>query len=118
MDEIIANLQEKYWCEDRACKKDICWPDAVSGEHIHLTFQHLHIWSSALVCRIHVVDSGDSLYEYCQQAKINGVTLDTPPNSKMFDIGNRNSDDLATISRQRNGPNNQNNSPKHHNFLG
>jgi hypothetical protein len=46
--------------------------------------------------------------QYClsrvllQQGGVEGVSIDTPPNSKMFDAANRNHDDLATISRRRN----------------
>jgi len=48
-DEIINTLTKKYWCEDVACPKNLCYPDAVTGKHIHLMHQHLHFWSSGVV---------------------------------------------------------------------
>jgi hypothetical protein len=52
------------------------------------------------------------IYDESQQAKVEGVTLDTPPNSKIFDTANRSNDDLGIISRRRNALGTQNtNSP-------
>ena len=41
---------QKYQCEDAACPNNLCYPDAVTGKHIHLMHQHLHFWSSGVVC--------------------------------------------------------------------
>ena len=48
-DEIINTLTKKYRCEDVACPKNLCYPDAVTGKHIHLMHQHLRFWSSGVV---------------------------------------------------------------------
>ncbi|KAG1886269.1 hypothetical protein F4604DRAFT_1918001 [Suillus subluteus] len=49
-DRIIKDLQDPYHCKDKACPYNICWPAGTSvNNHIHLTFQHLHFWASAIV---------------------------------------------------------------------
>ncbi|KIK91966.1 hypothetical protein PAXRUDRAFT_120432, partial [Paxillus rubicundulus Ve08.2h10] len=47
-DEHIKNLQNKYRCEDRQCPYNLCWPSALSGDHIHLTHKRLQTWAAAL----------------------------------------------------------------------
>ncbi|KAG2063166.1 hypothetical protein BDR04DRAFT_951174, partial [Suillus decipiens] len=49
-DRIIKDLQDQYHCEDKACPYNICWPAGTSvNDHVHLTFQHLRLWASAIV---------------------------------------------------------------------
>ncbi|KAG1777139.1 hypothetical protein EV702DRAFT_970306, partial [Suillus placidus] len=49
-DRIIKDLQNQYHCEDKACPYNICWPAGTSvNDHVHLTFQHLRLWASAIV---------------------------------------------------------------------
>ncbi|KAG2036492.1 hypothetical protein BDR03DRAFT_982942 [Suillus americanus] len=70
-DRIIKDLQDQYRCEDKACPYNICWPASTSvNDHVHLTFQHLRLWASAISLK---------------QAKLeDGIDIDHPPNSKMF----------------------------------
>ncbi|KAG2037908.1 hypothetical protein BDR03DRAFT_862875, partial [Suillus americanus] len=49
-DGIIKDLQDRYRCEDKACPYNICWPAGTSvNDHVHLMFQHLRLWASAIV---------------------------------------------------------------------
>ncbi|KAG2032963.1 hypothetical protein BDR03DRAFT_1014723 [Suillus americanus] len=72
-DRIIKDLQDRYCCKDKACPYNTCWPAGTSvNDHVHLTFQHLRLWASAIVS--------------LKQAKLeDGIDIDHPPNSKMFD---------------------------------
>ncbi|KAG1725113.1 hypothetical protein EDB19DRAFT_1915228 [Suillus lakei] len=84
-DRIIKDLQDQYHCEDKACPYNICWPAGTSVNDHSL-----------------------------KQAKLeDGIDIDHPPNSKMFDPSRRqttstagSSDDsndvLALAKQQRN----------------
>ncbi|KAI0039070.1 hypothetical protein FA95DRAFT_1451539, partial [Auriscalpium vulgare] len=47
--EMIDNLRKRYLCSDKSCHFDVCYPDNENARHVHLTFQLLRLWSSAIV---------------------------------------------------------------------
>ncbi|TFK63535.1 hypothetical protein BDN72DRAFT_720902, partial [Pluteus cervinus] len=46
---IIRELEQKYHCEDRSCRKTPCYVTGPKAFHVHLTFQHLQFWSAGIV---------------------------------------------------------------------
>jgi hypothetical protein len=46
---IIAELEQRYHCEDRSCSKSTCYLAGPRAQHVHLTFQHLRTWAAAIV---------------------------------------------------------------------
>jgi hypothetical protein len=83
--EIIKELSRIYRCQDAKCPFDICWVSATDSNtrHIHLTFRHLRLWSSGIM------------------GKREGVTLQQPPNDKLFDLGTQSTADANLLATRR-----------------
>ncbi|KAJ7720186.1 hypothetical protein B0H16DRAFT_1896909 [Mycena metata] len=45
--EFILKLQNEWKCEDKKCKRFICFPDRTTGRCVHLTHFHLQTWEQA-----------------------------------------------------------------------
>jgi hypothetical protein len=62
----------------------LCWVFAADANawHIHLTFHHLHLWSSGIM------------------GKCEGVTLQHPPNDRLFDLAAQSNADVTLLVMQ------------------
>ena len=82
----------------------------MTGKHIHPTHQHLRFWSSGVVSVCAPKFSLDliMIIPWLQQAKVEGVTTECPPHTKMFDANCQSSDDANTLSCHRNALGTQN----------
>ncbi|KIM74431.1 hypothetical protein PILCRDRAFT_92599 [Piloderma croceum F 1598] len=81
--ENIARLTRMYACKDWSCKFTTCYPMPPDVTHIHLTHLHLNTWAAAI------------------GAKENGVDLEHPPNTKLFDPTFNDPNDIALLSHHR-----------------
>lgn len=95
--KLIVQLTNEHRCADKQCPYDLCYVDA-TGIHIHLTHLHLDNWASAWVCKHHFLIKSSPI---TQQAEVNGVDLENPPNQKMFDTTYRNTNDLALLTQRQ-----------------
>ncbi|KAJ7759965.1 hypothetical protein B0H16DRAFT_1720187 [Mycena metata] len=70
--EFILKLQNEWKCEDKKCKRFICFPDRTTGRCVHLTHFHLQTWAAAEQAK-HINKDGTP------------VDLQNPPDDKIFD---------------------------------
>ncbi|KAJ6537522.1 hypothetical protein DFH09DRAFT_1369087 [Mycena vulgaris] len=80
--ELIAELNAEWKCEDRACKRSPCYPDKITAKHVHLTHFHLQMWAAAI------------------QGKVPDVNVQNPPPDKIFEHRDTDTDDLTLINNR------------------
>lgn len=98
--EFIVKLNAEWKCEDRSCKRFICFPDRTSGKHVHLTHMHLQTWAAAKVClascavyyNLTILQQGNIINEDGTP-----VDLKNPPDTKMFSHQEPDDDDQALL---------------------
>ncbi|KAJ7675268.1 hypothetical protein B0H17DRAFT_1140344 [Mycena rosella] len=82
--EFIVKLNAEWKCEDKSCKRFICFPDCTSAKHVHLTHMHLQTWAAAKQGNI-INEDGTP------------VNLRNPPDTKMFSYQEPDNDDQAML---------------------
>ncbi|KAJ7108796.1 hypothetical protein C8R44DRAFT_884826 [Mycena epipterygia] len=87
INELIAQLNAEWKCENRGCKQYFCFPDRQSAKHVPLTHLHSTTWAIAIQGK---VTNADGML----------VDLKNPPDSKLFDYQDPDSDDQALLHGQ------------------
>ncbi|KAJ7080905.1 hypothetical protein B0H15DRAFT_803832 [Mycena belliarum] len=81
---LIVQLNSEWKCEDRTCKRFICFPDRKTAKHVPLSHLHVQTWVAAIQGKV-INDDGTA------------VDLKNPPDTKLFDHQEPDSEDQALI---------------------
>ncbi|KAJ7441185.1 hypothetical protein B0H11DRAFT_2351170 [Mycena galericulata] len=86
--EFIVKLQARWKCNDRRCKRFLCFPDKTTAKHVHLTHLHLQSWAAAAQAK-HVNADGST------------VDVDNPPDHKLFEFQETENEEDQQLLRTR-----------------
>ncbi|KAJ7491533.1 hypothetical protein B0H11DRAFT_2398848 [Mycena galericulata] len=86
--EFIVKLQARWKCNDRRCKRFLCFPDKTTAKHAHLTHLHLQSWTAAAQAK-HANADGST------------VDVDNPPDDKLFEFQETENEEDQQILRTR-----------------
>ncbi|KAJ7146671.1 hypothetical protein C8R44DRAFT_724417 [Mycena epipterygia] len=86
--EIIAKLQARWKCNDRSCKRFLCFPDKTTAKHVHSTHFHLQTWAAAAQAKV-------------INAEGSTVDVDNPPDDKLFEFQETENEEDQQLLRTR-----------------
>ncbi|KAF8140816.1 hypothetical protein K438DRAFT_2030390 [Mycena galopus ATCC 62051] len=86
--EFIIKLQARWKCNDRTCKRFLCYPDKTTAKHVHLTHFHLQTWAAAAQAK-HINDDGSA------------VDVETPPEGKLYEFQETENEEDEQLLRTR-----------------
>ncbi|KAJ7727450.1 hypothetical protein B0H16DRAFT_1894423 [Mycena metata] len=82
--KLIKKINAEWKCQDRTCRRFVCFPDRVTGQHVPVTHFHSPTWAAAIV-RKHINEDGTP------------VDIKTPPDDKLFDYQEPDAADVTLV---------------------
>ncbi|KAJ7712083.1 hypothetical protein B0H16DRAFT_1900261 [Mycena metata] len=82
--ELIKKINTEWKCQDRTCRRFVCFPDRVTGQHVPVTHFHSSTWAAAIQGK-HINEDGTP------------VDIKTPPDDELFDYQEPDAADVALV---------------------